>query len=409
MTAVNMGLTFDRGHGRQTVVARLVSVSLVVRLLTLAVGMFGLVGEPLTVQAFVAVILLAGTSIIGLVHSGALDVVLRHPSIAMFDVVLVLGVLVVLGVGSPLILATLSTALLVGVLFPPRVAVLLGFCLACGYIGVLNPGRANTSIDGDSFFILVGVPVMYACLVGIGQSFRWIADRQARAEAALREAVQAAVAAEERARLAREMHDSFAKTLQGIALGCAGLAAWVERDPRQATAQARALGAAADQAVREARGLLSEMRRDRPGEPFASVLEQTCAAWSEQEELGCTFEAPADVVPDPTPHVRYQLLAAMCEALDNAGRHARAAAVAVTVVSQGDDLVITVVDDGTGFDPAVAAERERDGHFGLRGMRERMADVGGTAQVASCPGSGTTVTLRAPVGLAEGSRVRRAG
>lgn len=388
--------------GAGTVVARLVSVSLVVRLLTLAVGMFGLVGEPLTPQALVAVVLLAATSIVGLLHGRSLDVVLEHPSIAMLDVLLVLGVLIVLGVASPLILATLSTALLVGVLFAPRVAVLLGFCLACGYIGVLNPGRGDTSIDGDSFFILVGVPVMYACLVGIGQSFRWIAARQARAEAALREAGEAAVAAEERARLAREMHDSFAKTLQGIALGCAGLAARVERDPCGARSEALALSAAAEQAVREARGLLSDLRRDRPGEPFASVLRDTCAAWSAREGIPCDLDAPVDAVPDPPPHVRYQLLAATCEALANAGRHAGAERVRVTVRHDAGDLTVTVADDGVGFEPAVVAERERDGHFGIRGMEERMADVGGVAALTSRAGAGTTVVLRAALRTGEG-------
>ena len=383
--------------GVRTVVAPLVNVSLVVRLLTLAVGFYGLVGDPLTVQAFVAIVLLAGTSIVGLLHPPALDAVLRHPSIAMLDVLVVLGVLIVLGVGSPLILATLSTALLVGVLFPAKVAVLLGITLASGYIGVLDPNRADTSVDGDSFLLLVGVPVMYACLVGIGQSFRWIAVRQARAEAALRDAAQATAAAEERARLAREMHDSFAKTLQGIALGCAGLAAWVQRDPDAAAAQAEALGAAAEQAVREARGLLSELRRDRPEEPFLAVLASACGEWSEHHGVPCRFEGPDAPLRDPTPHVRYQLLAAVCEALENAGRHAAAGTVAVTVRLAGDELEITVADDGVGFDAASVAEAEREGHFGIRGMRERLADVGGTLGVQSRPGAGTTVALRVPL------------
>lgn len=387
------------GPSHQIVVARLVNVSLVVRLLTLGVGMFGLVGDPLTAQAFVAVILLAATSLVGLLQPRALDIVLEHPSIAMVDVLLVLGVLIVLGVGSPLILATLSTALLVGVLFPARVAVLLGFCLACGYIGVLNPAQRRAEIAGDSFFVVVGVPVMYACLVGIGQSFRWIAARQACAERALREAVQVAAASEERARLAREMHDSFAKTLQGIALGCAGLVAWVERDPREAMEQARSLGAAAEQAVAEARGLLRELRRDRPDEPFPTVLEETCEAWSAHEGVRCSLRAtpPAAALPDPPPHVRYQLLAAMSAALDNVSRHADAGEVVVTAGLEGDDVVITISDDGSGFDLAVVPERERQGHFGVRGICERVTDVGGSADVVSAPGAGTVVTLRAPL------------
>ncbi|HET7489136.1 MAG TPA: histidine kinase [Acidimicrobiales bacterium] len=382
---------------RRSLVAPLVTVALVVRLVTLAIGMYGLVGRPLTVQAFVAVILLAGTSIVGLLHRRALDVVLAHPGIAMVDVLLVLGVLIVLGVGSPLILATLSTALLVGVLFPARVAMLLGFCLACGYIGVLDPGRGNTSVDGDSFLLVVGVPVMYACLVAIGQSFRWISSRQAVAEAALREAAEAAAAADERARLAREMHDSFAKTLQGIALGCTALVAWIERDTEEATSQARALGAAAEQAVREARDLLCDLRRDRPQEPFLDVLTATCEVWAAEEGMRCAVEAPGSL-PDPPARVRYQLLAATGEALQNVARHAAARSVSVFVDTDDTDVVLRIADDGRGFDPDVIPEREHEGHFGLRGISERLADVGGSASVISQPGAGTTVTMRTPLG-----------
>lgn len=408
MTAASAALAAE---GARPFVAPLVNVSLVVRLLTLAVGLYGLVGDPLTVQAFTAVVLLAGTSLVGLLHPRALDAVLRHPGIAMLDVLVVLGVLIVLGVGSPLILATLSTALLVGVLFPAKVALLLGVTLAAGYVGVLDPTEADTSVDGDSFLLVVGVPVMYACLVGIGQSFRWIAARQARAEAALRQAAQATAAAEERARLARDMHDSFAKTLQGIALGCAGLAAWVERDPGQAAAQAEALGEAAEQAVREARGLLSELRRDRPGEPFVDVIASACAEWSEQQGVPCRFERPGTGVQDLPPHVRYQLLAAVCEALENVARHAAARTTTVAMGTDGDEVVITVADDGAGFDPATIADAEREGHFGIRGMRERLADVGGTLSVASRPGAGTTLTLRVPlvIDLTEDSLARRPG
>ncbi len=394
-------------EGQRGVVGRLVGVALVVRLVTLAVSMVGLVGEQLTLQALLAVLLLAGTSLVGLLGRRVLEVVLRHPSLAMFDVLLVLGVLIVLGVGSPLTLATFSTALLIGVLFPAHLAVLLGFCLACGYIGVLRPQRGIGSIDGDSFFIVVGIPVTYACLVGIGQSFRWIAGQQAATERALRDIGRAAAAAEERARLAREMHDSFAKTLQGIALGCAALATWIHRDPNEAAAQANALGSAADHAVRQARDLLSHLRRDRPGDPFADVVAQTCGEWSGRHGVPCAVEVALSR--DPAPNVRYQLLAAMCEALENTARHAQARRVHLILRGDDGEVAIVVRDDGIGFDPATLGEREREGHFGLRGMRERLEDLGGAVTVETAPGFGTTITLRAPTRLEEDRDLERIG
>lgn len=395
MSAPASGVALASDGGRQTVVARLVGVALVIRLLTLVAGMVGLVGSELTPVALVAVLLLAATSFVGLLSGRALEVVLRHPGLAMVDVLLVLGVLFFLGVGSPLTLATFSTALLVGVLFPAHLAALLGFSLACGYVLALQPRVSAVSIDGGSFFVVVGVPVTYACLVGIGQSFRWIASRQAEAERALRDVRAAAAAGEERTRLAREMHDSFAKTLQGIALGASALTAWVHRDPEEAARQAKALGAAAEQAVQEARSLLSQLRRDRPEEPFLDVLELTTREWAERHGIPCHLQGA--LPRDPTPPVRYQLLAAMTEALDNAGRHARASSVQTTVGSDGSDVVIDVTDNGIGFDHQTTTEREREGHFGLLGMHERMADVGGSVLLRSASGHGTTVTLRAPM------------
>lgn len=217
----------------------------------------------------------------------------------MVDVLLVLGVLVFLGVGSPLTLATFSTALLVGVLYPAHLAGLLGFCLACGYVIAIQPESSTASVAGGSFFVVVGVPVTYACLVGIGQSFRWIAARQAQTERALREVLAGAAAGEERARLAREMHDSFAKTLQGIALGASALAVWVHRDPEKAASQAKELGRAADQAVQEARDLLSQLRQDRPAEPFCDVLELTAQEWTDRHGIPCRLEGalPRDPAP----------------------------------------------------------------------------------------------------------------
>lgn len=388
--------------GEQTVVARLVRVALVIRLLTLVAGMAGMVGEELTLEALAAIMLLAGTSFLGLRGGRPLRTVLRHPGLAMVDVLLVLGVLLSLGIGSPLTLATFSTAFLIGVLYPAHLAALLAFCLACGYVIALQPQDSTISVDGGSFFVVVGVPVTYACLVGIGQSFRWIAAREAATERALRDVRAAAAAGEERARLAREMHDSFAKTLQGIALGASALTTWVHRDPEEAARQAKALGTAADQAVQQARGLLSQLRRDRPEEPFRDVVELTAREWSKRHGVPCHLQG---VLPrDPAPPVRYQLLAAMTEALDNVGRHARAGSAQITVGSEDADVVVDVTDDGIGFDHETTADREREGHYGLRGMQERMAEVGGSVRVRSAPGRGTTVSLRAPMRRLDGAQ-----
>src|SRR5262249_15412843 len=78
----------------------------------------------------------------------------------------------------------------------------------------------------------------------------------------------------------------------------------------------------------------------------------------------------------------------------NASRHARAGAIDVELRHTADALKLSIRDDGTGFDPAAAASRE--GHYGLIGMRERAAQVGGRFQILSRPGDGTTVSVEVP-------------
>lgn len=366
-------------------VSRLVDVALVFRLVTLAVALVGLVDDELTVQVLVATLLLGGSSIVVLTSDRVRATVLRHPLLAMADVLLAVFVLVGPGIGSPLVLATFPSALLVGVLFRPDVAALLGFCLAVGYVGVAVDEPA---LGNGRFLVVYGVPALYASLVAIGQAVRRVASQQVEAE-------RVGAAARERARLARDMHDSFAKTLQGIALGATALPTWIERDPAVAVEQARALAAAADAAVQQARDLLVELRRDAPGRPFPEVVALTCDDWTARTGIPC--DANVTLARDPEPAVRHQLLGALCEALDNAAAHARPTLVRVSVREQRGHVVVAVDDDGVGFDLDVIDLREREGHFGLRGMDERLREVGGVAVVDAAAGRGTTVTLRAPL------------
>jgi signal transduction histidine kinase len=81
------------------------------------------------------------------------------------------------------------------------------------------------------------------------------------------------------------------------------------------------------------------------------------------------------------------------EALTNVVKHSRAREVRVTLGVTGQSVVLTVRDDGTGFDPSRTGEFLRDGHFGLTGMRERVALLGGDFEVTSTPGQGTTLQV----------------
>jgi signal transduction histidine kinase len=86
------------------------------------------------------------------------------------------------------------------------------------------------------------------------------------------------------------------------------------------------------------------------------------------------------------------------EALTNVARHAQARVVSVVLKHESIGFELVIQDDGVGFDPT-AAVSEASG-LGLHGMRERVALLGGSVQIESRPGHGTTIRARIPAGLA---------
>jgi signal transduction histidine kinase len=86
------------------------------------------------------------------------------------------------------------------------------------------------------------------------------------------------------------------------------------------------------------------------------------------------------------------------ESLTNISRYARASQVDVSLGRRGDELWVQVLDNGTGFDQAAAANRKS---FGLLGMRERALALGGRMEIDSATGRGTVISVVLPIGLGE--------
>ena len=118
-------------------------------------------------------------------------------------------------------------------------------------------------------------------------------------------------------------------------------------------------------------------------------------AWATQ--YGHPLVTALDPIPALSPDARYELLASMREALENIRRHTAGAPVRVSLRSDEETGELVIADEGPGFDVRLVAQREAEGHFGLRGMRERLQMIGGTSRWESVIGSGTTVTLRVPL------------
>jgi signal transduction histidine kinase len=129
-----------------------------------------------------------------------------------------------------------------------------------------------------------------------------------------------------------------------------------------------------------------------------AALDREVRRWRQQAGIPVRLHAAG--LPNPLllqPAAEVALFRIVQEALANAARHSRARRVDVTLARAGEELEITVADDGDGFD---AASSPDPGSFGLMGMGERARLAGGSLEVTSRPGEGTTVRVRLPLGEA---------
>jgi signal transduction histidine kinase len=200
---------------------------------------------------------------------------------------------------------------------------------------------------------------------------------------------------EERARLAREIHDTLAQQLTGIVIQLEAAQALVSRDPD------RSLPALAS-AQELARSALAEARRSvwdlRPAPLSSTGL--VAAAENEVERFrhrtGIAARLRAEhMVPPPAlrPQSEVTLLRITQQALANIAAHSGASRVTVRLRNLGDHVELTVRDNGHGFDTSALPL----GSFGIVGMAERVRIAGGTFQVESVPSRGTTITVDLPV------------
>ncbi|MFI8509806.1 sensor histidine kinase [Streptomyces sp. NPDC085460] len=200
--------------------------------------------------------------------------------------------------------------------------------------------------------------------------------------------------ADERRRLAAEIHDTLAQGLTGI---IAQLQAADTADAGQARVHHQRAAALARHSLGEARRSvqnLSPVALEHDTLPDA--LEKTVAGWSERTGISGRFTATGTAHPLHD-EVAATLLRIAQEALANAERHSGAGRAGVTLSYMGDEVVLDIRDDGRGFDPAAPLARGSHGGFGLDGMRARAARLAGEVEVESAVGEGTAISVRVPL------------
>ncbi len=252
----------------------------------------------------------------------------------------------------------------------------------------VNPGSFATLVTtGDllrvGFYavLLVGIFVQSRADVG--------ALRRANVElAVLRDADVNRAMLEERARLAREVHDGLAQDLWYARLKQGRLVQMVEAD---AKALAEDVASAIDSGIADARQAVMAMRASSTADPLYDVLADYLNDFGDRFALKAELETAGER-PELSARVQAEVLRVVQEALNNTRKHADATAVRVRAATEGGRFRVEVVDNGRGFRAG-----ENGSGFGLQSMQQRAQLVGGELQVISAPHDGTSISLTVPL------------
>jgi two-component system, NarL family, sensor histidine kinase YdfH len=320
---------------------------------------------------------------------------------------------------------SLLLALLTLVSRDPALWLLLLVWLLGDAVGVWR--QARTVVVGVVFYLVVGLAALLAA-VGWQTTVDWLMAtlptavvimvisllyrRQVNAREEAQELVTELAAAnrqisayaqeverltltQERQRMARELHDTLAQGVAGMImqLEAANTHLTNGRHDRAQTIVQDTMDRART-TLAEARAAIDNLRAREEPVPFSQQLGALCADWQRQTGIGCDCRIDAETADSLTPIQQAHVERMVSEALTNVAKHAQATAVTLHLYQEDNQLHLTISDNGQGFDPdAVPAQ----GHYGLRGLRERARLLNGAIRIEAVPDRGTTIRIGLPL------------
>jgi signal transduction histidine kinase len=251
-----------------------------------------------------------------------------------------------------------------------------------------HPGQVST---GDLLWLACFVVLLLGLEASVRRNLRDL--RAANVElAGLRDADAERAALEERARLARELHDGLAQDLW-LAKLRTGQVATMDDLPSEARHALEEAGSAIDSGLADAREAVAALRNTTTAhEGLCNRVRRSVDEFSDRFGLRVEFAFEGEHTTRVAARTQAEVLRIAHEALANVARHADATVVGVRLEIREDRIWLRVVDNGRGFDVASRPPET----FGLASMRERAALIGGRLRVLSRPGAGTRVVLSAP-------------
>jgi signal transduction histidine kinase len=322
-----------------------------------------------------------------------------RPQVYLSVLVLVLGGLAYLGSSyAALFMVTLPHYWMFG--RTPRASMgFLGAATGATLTGALVRQGWSAEFFGEtlvSTLIVVAVGVLiglwaHSVVAQSSERARLIKELE-RAQEELSEAHQRQGAADERERMARDIHDTLAQGFASIIVLAEAARAGMSDDPARSAQQLRSIESTARENLTEARELVGSATQPGPGRVAAGSVAQTLRRTLDRfaEDTGLAVDADlADLECDQ--QTRIALLRCTQESLANVRKHARASTVGVVLVRRPYGVELEITDDGTGF-----VVKESTG-FGLDGMRKRLGELGGRLTVTSSVGDGTRILALIPM------------
>jgi signal transduction histidine kinase len=272
--------------------------------------------------------------------------------------------------------------------------------LAWAMLARTGVGRYEVAMTGVTVLVPLTVTILAgAYLTGIREQNRKRAElieELTRTRAALEHAGHEAGVHAERERLAAEIHDTLAQGFTSILMLAQAARTTLLRDTAAADGQLDIMEKTARENLAEARSLIAALAPvDLTGRSLADALDRLAARHTRDTGTCVEVSIVGERSNAPT-GTDIALLRTAQEALANVGKHADATTVRIELRHENGRLTLAVTDDGQGFDPATIC-----GGYGLLGIRTRAAGLGGTCEVRSSPGQGTTVRVELPLAPAE--------
>jgi signal transduction histidine kinase len=269
-------------------------------------------------------------------------------------------------------------------------------------VGVIVTAAVGSAEGTTADILLAGATYAAAFFLGVATQNRRLYEQQLdqRADAFEREREEEAkrAVADERLRIAQELHDVVAHSMGVIAVQAGVGAHVIDTDPQEAKQSLEAISATSRGTLTEIRRLLGVLRADEAGgyQPAPGLGDLTRLV-AEVESTGLPVAVRFDGAPgNLPPGVDLTAYRIVQEALTNVMKHAGPAHATVTIGYEPEAVRLEVVDDGRGVNGSASG-----GGHGLLGMRERVAVYGGTLETGPVTGGGYRVAARLPYGAPE--------